>query len=168
MSSSQSFDPEVALYIQRLKALLKVRTDEELAERLGMSKQNLANWRRRGAVPARTAERIRRDFHIELAEPPRRTRRAEMTAAHALGLMAVTDYVDSLAREPTLEEWQRLGDSYIFLLEAIRGFIARELPRDRPNTELISEAAARKRAANLAFLAHMMSDDMQLPPEFPS
>lgn len=48
----------VRVYIERAKAALSIDTDEQLASQLGYSKQTVANWRRRGAVPEKARERI--------------------------------------------------------------------------------------------------------------
>ncbi|WP_417689468.1 helix-turn-helix domain-containing protein [Roseibium sp.] len=41
----------VRVYIERMKSLFGVKTDLELAEHLGCSKQAIANWRRRDTIP---------------------------------------------------------------------------------------------------------------------
>jgi hypothetical protein len=48
----------VRVFIERLKAALLIETDEELASRIGYSKQAIANWRRRGAVPNKARTKI--------------------------------------------------------------------------------------------------------------
>jgi hypothetical protein len=48
----------VELYIQALKSHFGVRTDEELAGKVGLSKQAIANWRSRGRVPLRFQQRM--------------------------------------------------------------------------------------------------------------
>ena len=47
-----------ALYIQRLKAAFRVERDDELAEKLGLSKQAVSNWRSRGKVPLRLQQNM--------------------------------------------------------------------------------------------------------------
>jgi Bacteriophage CI repressor helix-turn-helix domain len=44
-------DEPVRVFIERAKAEAGVITDEELAKKLGRSKQAIASWRRRGSVP---------------------------------------------------------------------------------------------------------------------
>lgn len=48
----------VRVFIERAKAALSIDTDEQLASELGYSKQTIANWRRRGAVPTKARELI--------------------------------------------------------------------------------------------------------------
>lgn len=52
------FDESIRVYIERLKDELHVRTDEELAEEIGYSKQAIANWRRRESIPAKAQAMI--------------------------------------------------------------------------------------------------------------
>ncbi|TXH81903.1 MAG: hypothetical protein E6Q77_07270 [Rhizobium sp.] len=45
----------VRVYIERVKAAFGVETDEDLADRIGYSKQAIANWRRRQKVPEKAS-----------------------------------------------------------------------------------------------------------------
>jgi|GEM_PF-5668080 len=47
-----------SLYIQRLKMHFGVKTDEEVASHIGVSKQAVANWRLRGKVPLRVQQQM--------------------------------------------------------------------------------------------------------------
>ena len=49
--STESFSLSVLIYIHRLKEFFDVKRDDELSEKLGLSKQAISNWRARGKVP---------------------------------------------------------------------------------------------------------------------
>lgn len=48
--------------IERMKVLYGVKTDEELARKLGIGKSTVAAWRRRNSIPASVREKIAQQF----------------------------------------------------------------------------------------------------------
>lgn len=62
-------------YILALKTMLDVSSDEALAAGLNVGKSTIASWRRRGSVPKKTGDEIKRRFGVdwkELADPAHR------------------------------------------------------------------------------------------------
>lgn len=86
----------VRVYIERVKAALTVTTDEELAEKIGYSKQAITNWRRRNGIPHKAELRIvgilGDDFVIR--QPSATTGRAKWDdLAHGLAVFAIDQYI---------------------------------------------------------------------------
>ena len=52
----------VEIAIKQLKQLYGVATDQALAERLGSTKSAVANWRRRGAIPASVQQQVAKEY----------------------------------------------------------------------------------------------------------
>lgn len=49
--STENSSVRVLIYIQRLKSYFGVKRDDELADKIGLSKQAISNWRTRNKVP---------------------------------------------------------------------------------------------------------------------
>lgn len=121
MSSDEQKRALVSLYIQRLKAHFAVRTDEELAGILKMSKQNLANWRRRGTVPDKLTARMYNEYGLfwqELVENPATETIANAVHGAAIQVMVRNGYVPGV--NATSEEWLRAGRALTATLEMLR------------------------------------------------
>ena len=105
----------VRAYIERMKAALRVKTDEELGKRLGYSKQAIANWRRRGRVPAETERELVDAFGVGFAVDQwlkHYSSRREDETVYASTLYAFERFIRSLEVAPTIELRRSLG--YIF------------------------------------------------------
>jgi transcriptional regulator with XRE-family HTH domain len=125
---SSQFSGSVALYVQRLKSHFAVRTDEELAAELGISKQAIANWRRRGAVPLK----VQQDFHdrygiryqafdLEMDE-------AEGDIVYAVSLYAYEKLRSRYPDELAPGQQRLLSRAFIRIKEVVRDRVKRNLP----------------------------------------
>jgi hypothetical protein len=105
----------VRVYIERVKAALGVTTDEEMGNRLGLSKQTIASWRRRNKIPleveARLVSAFGPDFaYSDLTKEITTLRENEVVFASAL--YAYSRFERRLDRRLTLSERVSLG--YLF------------------------------------------------------
>jgi Bacteriophage CI repressor helix-turn-helix domain len=97
-------DEPVRVYIERLKAEYRVRTDEELGALLGYSKQAIANWRRRGVIPASVERKLVATIGPRFAVNPALRKLAErrMNAiASACSIMFWHWFISSLKHRPS-------------------------------------------------------------------
>lgn len=160
---------DVSVYIQRLKAHHGVRTDEELARILGMSKQNIANWRRRGAVPEKVRRRLFKESGVfEPAYFENFQSVAESAVVHSVALFSARTWLAELERDPTLEEWLLLGEALDFATAAIRHRLA-ALPRPLEPGKLFQQLTAMEEGRGAAYrpIAYTMATgsirDLVLP-----
>lgn len=150
MSTDDEWE-EVSLYIQRLKTHLHVRTDEQLATKLGMSKQNISNWRRRGSVPARVAKDIQERYGIEMADKAHGfDNRLQMGIVYASALYSVSSYLKDKNLEG--EDWQKLGDAFYYFVGAIRSHVREHKFPVRDATSLTNELLAEDDGRGLYYL----------------
>jgi len=57
-----SVPSDVGKFIDQIKSLYGAATDQALAERLGSTKSAIANWRRRGAIPASVQQQVAKEY----------------------------------------------------------------------------------------------------------
>lgn len=125
----------VRIYIERAKVALSIDTDEQLAYELGYSKQTIANWRRRGAVPEKARERIAHIAGPEFALNEWRQislERREKTILYACLANVFSRLLDEYGTKLTPENLAKLGVAFsnleIGLLAHIRDMRFRGAP----------------------------------------
>lgn len=57
----------VGSYIEKMKRVYRVETDEQLAAKLGKAKQTIASWRRRNTIPDSVVAHMTRAFGLNFA-----------------------------------------------------------------------------------------------------
>ena len=131
----------IRVYIERLKAALGVTTDEEAASKLGISKQAIANWRRRGSVPLEVEIRLVNSFgpdfaRSEIARDVSVLRENEVV--YATTLHVYFKIAERPGGKPTFEELRSLG--YIFKeIEGSIRSIVREVSFENENSVTLLE-----------------------------
>ncbi len=89
-----------------------------------------------------------------------------MRTSHARSFSRVNQPVlKSLEHEPTVVEWQRLGDSFVFMTQALRGYVTDDRSPVVDAQTLIAELMAEedRNGRHYSFLKRMMEDDFQIP-----
>jgi len=113
----------IRVYIEKAKAALGVRTDEQLAGKLGLSKQAIANWRRRGEIPSaielRFVDAFGSDFAVSDAVKRLATTR-ENEVVYAGALYVFEKYLRALPAAPSASEWRALGYLFPEIEQALR------------------------------------------------
>lgn len=105
----------VRVYIERVKAAFGVVTDEDLAFRLGLSKQAIANWRKRDKIPMNIQLQIAQIFGDDLSFSEKASKLGkfrEDEIVYAAAIYAFERNFKILGREPTLRE--RLSFGFFF------------------------------------------------------
>lgn len=165
--STGEYNPEVSLHIQRVKAHLQVRTDEELAQKLGMSKQNIANWRRRGAIP----EKIRMRFFKELgvfqpAFEENFDSLQEASVVHAAVFFGSQRWLNALGRDLEEKEQLLLGEALSTAIDTLRWRV-RQLPRPLDEQELLQKLIAESGPGSAyGTIARAMAEGSVRSPDF--
>lgn len=128
----------VRVYIERVKAALDVTTDEDLAEKIGYSKQAIANWRRRGGLPHKAELRIMGILGDEFAvrQPSAATVRAKWDdLAHGLAVFALDQYTGHWRRPLSYPQVRAIGRRFDGLENQIRklliAYTAASYPQDQ-------------------------------------
>lgn len=150
---------EVSVYIQRLKAHFRVRTDEQLAAHLGMSKQNIANWRRRGAVPEKVSIRLFKQTGIlSQAFFENFESVAEGNIVHASVLYSAAAWLKAISRTPTPDEWLLLGEAMEGAIYNLRHRL-KQAPRPLDQAAVFQQLATENegRGAAYSYLAGTMA-----------
>ena len=116
----------VRVYIERVKAALSVTTDEDLAAKIGYSKQAIANWRRRDGIPHRAELRIvgilGDDFSIRT--PNLATKRVKWDdITHGLAILAVEQYTSHWPRPLSYEHARAIGWRFEKLEDRLRNLL---------------------------------------------
>ncbi|WP_234624768.1 helix-turn-helix domain-containing protein [Agrobacterium vitis] len=131
----------VRVYIERVKAALGVTTDEEAAKSLGISKQAIANWRRRGKIPWEVEIRLINAFgpdfaHNEITREVATNRENDVT--YAATLYAFSKFEKDLKRNPTLDERISMGHLFREAESIVREKI-REIGFEEETSESVLE-----------------------------
>ncbi|NTF69583.1 bacteriophage CI repressor [Agrobacterium rhizogenes] len=131
----------IRVYIERLKAALGVTTDEEAASNLGISKQAIANWRRRGNVPLEVEIRLVNSFgpdfaRSEIAKDVSVLRENEVV--YAAALHAYFKIAERLGGKPTFEQLRSMGYLFKDIEENIRKKV-REISFENENSSTLLE-----------------------------
>ncbi len=120
---------DILIYIQNLKHLTGTRSDEELGKKLGFSKQAIANWRRRGEIPASTERKLVDAFGPEFASNSASTRVASIREDEVCNATALYVYERLLRRHPeglTLPLRRSIGYLFPSIVAAIRSALRKE------------------------------------------
>lgn len=127
----------VRVYIERMKAALGVTTDAEAADALGISKQAIANWRRREKIPLEVELRLVAAYGPELAHDEL-TREVALSKEDRVVFSATiytySKYEDDSGRPMDLEEWLTLGSTFKEVEKAIRKTV-REIGFEQESSE---------------------------------
>lgn len=113
----------IRVYIERMKAALGVVTDEDLSKSLGISKQAIANWRRREKIPLEIELKMVERFGADLAHEPLTREFAlarENQIVHATTLYIFSYFENRIGRETTTEEKLALGSIFREVEEYVR------------------------------------------------
>ena len=116
-------EEDIRVYIERLKVALGVRSDEQLGVKLGVSKQTIASWRRRGKLPLDAETRIVDAFGPGLAYSSALRHIAglrEDETVYAVALMAYEQFIGSLDAPPDLRMRRALGYLFPKVVETVR------------------------------------------------
>ena len=138
---SSVMEEPIRVYIERLKAALGVTTDEEAASKLGISKQAIANWRRRGNVPLEVEIRLVNSFgpdfaRSEIAKDVSVLRENEVV--YAATLHVYFKIAERPRGKPTFEELRSLGYVFKEIEESIRRKV-REISFENENSATLLE-----------------------------
>jgi Bacteriophage CI repressor helix-turn-helix domain len=112
----------VRVYIERVKAECGVRTDQELGNLLGYSKQAIANWRRRDSIPAAVERRLITEFGPRFALNPILRRVAEKRMNQittAVTILFWSKFVSSLKHSPSPVTMLSIADTNVSLRLAV-------------------------------------------------
>lgn len=113
----------VRVYIERMKAALGAVTDEDLSKSLGISKQAIANWRRREKIPLDIELKMVERFGPDLAHEPLTREFAlsrENQIVHATALYIFSYFEKRIGRETSIEEKLALGGIFREVEEQLR------------------------------------------------
>lgn len=113
---------EVDEYIETLRRLTGATTDAELAERLGVAKQTISSWRRRGSVPAKSQQAFAAQLGPEaIVDPALRYWKESREWQLVLAVMLATFDINRPSRR-TLDfgEYVKWGEALSHSEEAIR------------------------------------------------
>lgn len=113
----------VRVYIERMKAALGVVTDEDLSKSLGLSKQAIANWRKREKIPLEIELKMVERFGPGLAHEPLTRQFAsarENQIVHAATLHIFSYFERAAGRELSIEDKLALGTIFSEVEEYIR------------------------------------------------
>lgn len=130
----------VRVFIERAKAALSIETDEQLASELGYSKQTIANWRRRGAVPEKAQERIAQIAGPEFVHNEWRQmslERREKTILYALLANVFSRLLEGYGTKLTPENLAKLGMAFSDLETGLLGHIRDIAFYGKPEAEII-------------------------------
>jgi transcriptional regulator with XRE-family HTH domain len=104
----------IRVYIEKAKAALGVRTDEELASKFGYSKQAVAAWRRRAKIPTEVELQLIDAFGTDLAFSntfKHAYDRREYETVNAASLYYFEKLIERHISNPTLS--QRISMGYL-------------------------------------------------------
>lgn len=116
----------VRVYIERIKAALQVVTDEEMAVKIGYSKQAIANWRRRNIIPKKAELRIIGILGNGFAMNGDLVSIKRMNyddIVHGLAILAVEQYTSHWRRPLRLFQVRAIGRRFDELEAIIRKFV---------------------------------------------
>lgn len=116
----------IRVYIERLKSACEAVTDQELADKLGYSKQAIASWRRRGNVPVTAELKIVEALGPGFARSPNIRGVAlmrEREVVDAVSLFVCERFILSLKNPPSIKTRRSLG----YLFQEIQGAIRNEV-----------------------------------------
>ncbi|WP_159585854.1 helix-turn-helix domain-containing protein [Chelativorans xinjiangense] len=109
----------VALYIQRLKMAFDVKRDDELAEKLGLSKQAVSNWRSRGRVPLRVQQHMLDQHGIRYTDWNLEFDATKGDIVYAVALYAYERYLSQRDRPLDARTRRAIGQVFPVLRDAI-------------------------------------------------
>lgn len=131
---------DVRVYIERVKAALSVTTDEQLATKLGYSKQAIASWRSRRAVPYKAELRIVGILGEEfsLREPVLGTRKLKWEdTIHGLAIFAIGEYTSHWQRPFSYPQIRAIGRRFDEVEDELRRLFLAYSAAAYPQNELL-------------------------------
>lgn len=117
--STERVSAAVQLYVSGLKSHFRVKTDEELASKLGLSKQAIANWRSRGKIPLKFQAKMLDEYGILYSDWDITYAMPEGDVIYAVSLYVYERIIRDLEHPIGVETRRTIGQAFPQILRLV-------------------------------------------------